>query len=111
MQSRWIMFVETEVFTSRVARFGLDGAIRRLQLELVQDPERGALDNGTGGLRKVRIPLDRGKSSGARVHYLWLEKRRRIYLIFLYRKDEQDSLTSDQKKALKALVQRIKNEA
>jgi Protein of unknown function (DUF1044). len=114
MQLGWITFVETDVFSSRVARFALESALHDLQLELVQDPERGALDAGTGGLRKIRMPIPgsaKGKSAGVRVHYLWLEHRRRIYLMFVYGKDDQDSLSIEQKRALKQVVQRIKDEA
>ena len=60
-----LTFVETEVFTRRVVRHGLEGALRQLQLELAGNPEAGDLEPATGGLRKVRIPdPGRGKASG-----------------------------------------------
>jgi hypothetical protein len=68
-----LIFVETGVFTKRVARLGLEEALRELQKELLQNPLGGDLDPGTGGLRKVRIPdpgRGKGKRGGARVHYL-----------------------------------------
>jgi len=114
MQSKRITFVETDVFSSRVARLSLESAVRDLQLELVEDPERGPLDAGTGGLRKMRMAVPgsaRGKSGGVRVHYLWLEHIDRIYLVFVYGKGEQDSLSAEQKTALKQIVQRIKDDA
>ena len=70
-----IMFVETRVFTRRVERLGLEGALKDLQEEILANPEAGRLDPGTGGLRKIRLPdKDRGKGKrgGARAHYLWL---------------------------------------
>jgi len=114
MRIEWITFVETDAFTSRIKRYGLESVLRDLQVELVEKPERGDLDTGTGGLRKIRMAdpaRSKGKRGGVRVHYLWLPHRRRIYLIFAYGKDEQESLTSDQKDVLKKVVQRIRREA
>ena len=108
-----LTFVETQVFTRRVVRHGLEGALRQLQLELAGNPEAGDLEPATGGLRKVRIPdpsRGKGKRSGARVHYLWLPHRRVIYLIFVYSKDEAEALTEGQRKALRSIVERIKLE-
>ena len=108
-----LTFVETEVFTRRAVRLGLEPALRRLQLELAANPEAGALEPGTGGLRKVRIPdpsRGKGKRGGARVHYLWLPHRHPIYLVFFYSKDEAESLGADQRKALRAIMERIKQE-
>lgn len=50
------MFVETKVFTRRIAALGLEVPLHDLQLELLKRPAAGALDPGTGGLRKVRMP-------------------------------------------------------
>jgi hypothetical protein len=107
-------FVETEVFTRRISRFRLEEELRVLQVDLLQDPQAGALDPGTGGLRKVRMGASvrgKGKRSGARVHYLFLPKLSRIYLIFVYGKDEQDTLTPSQKTQLRAVVEDIKRKA
>ena len=106
-------FVETDLFTRRVVRLNLEEALRRLQIELAVNPEAGDLDPGTGGLRKVRMadPVrGRGKRGGARVHYLWVPQRRLIYLVFVYTKHEADTLSADQKKAVRAVVERIKRE-
>jgi hypothetical protein len=106
-----LIFVETAVFTKRVARLGLEEALRELQKELLKNPLGGDLDPGTGGLRKVRMPdpgRGKGKRGGARVHYLWLPHVERIYLLFVYSKDEGDALSNEQKKALKSVVKAIK---
>ena len=44
------------------------------------------------------------------MHYLWLPHRRLVYLVFVYSKDEAEALSADQRKALRAIVQRIKQE-
>lgn len=106
-----LTFVETTVFTKRITALGLEGSLRALQIALLQNPEAGHVEPGTGGLRKIRLgDPTRGKvkRSGARVHYLWLSDRGRIYLIYVYGKNESSGLTADQKKQLNAVVVQIK---
>jgi hypothetical protein len=108
-----VAFVETTFFTRRITALGLEGPLRQLQLELLGNPEAGAVDPGTGGLRKVRMPdpsRGKGKRGGARVHYLWLPAASIVYLVFVYTKDELATLTPDQKRQLKSTVQAIKHE-
>ena len=109
-----VTFVETAVFTARLERLGLEAPFRLLQLLLWEDPEAGALDPGTGGLRKVRLGdpgRGIGKRGGARVHYLWLPGRRTIYFLWVYGKHQQDALSSRQKAVLRALAGSIRAEA
>ncbi len=79
----------------------------------MENPEAGALDPGTGGLRKVRIAdpaRGKGKRSGGRVHYLWLPEASVVYMLSVYSKDELDTLTTKQKQALRLVVEAIKRE-
>jgi len=108
-----LAFVETTAFTRRVGEQGLEEDLRELQQELLRNPEKGALDPGTGGLRKVRMRIratGKGKSSGARVHYLYLPSDQIIYLIFLYSKGDQATLTPEQKKQLRSVAEEFKRE-
>ena len=105
--------METHSFTRRIERLGLEEDLRYLQEELLANPEAGDTDAGTGGLRKIRMAASnrgKGKRSGARVHYLWLSAHRVLYLLFVYGKDEQDTLEATQKKQLRGIVDRIKAE-
>src|SRR5258708_2277232 len=106
-----LTFVETSVFTKRISALGLEESLRGLQLALLHNPEAGDVDLGTGGLRKIRLgdpTRGKGKRGGARVHYLWLPHRGRIYLMFVYGKNEASTLTADQKKKLRGGVAKIK---
>src|SRR3990172_646808 len=108
-----LAFVESSVFTRRVSSLGLEEPLRELQAYLLEVPEAGDLDPGTGGLRKGRIGgpgRGKGKRSGARVHYLWLPAVSLIYFLFVYSKDELDSLTKAQKQQLRFVVEAIKEE-
>jgi len=108
-----LTFIETTAFTRRIRDQGLEEDLRELQQELLRNPEKGALDPGTGGLRKVRMRVrstGRGKSSGARALYLYLPSDKIIYLIFLYLKGEQATLTAEQKKQLRSVAEAFKKE-
>jgi hypothetical protein len=110
---RLFTFVETTVFTKRVIALGLEEPLRNLQEGLLTNPEAGDLEPGTGGLRKIRMPdpgRGKGKRGGARVHYLWLKHRGRIYFIFVYGKNESARLTAEQKRQLRAIATRIKEQ-
>lgn len=63
-----------------MAEMGLgDSELARLQSLLLMDPEAGDVIQGTGGARKVRIPLEgRGKSGGGRVIYVDVVIREQI---------------------------------
>ena len=106
-----LTFVETTVFTRRISELGLEESLRRLQLDLLDNPEAGDVDPATAGLRKIRLgdpTRGKGKRGGARVHYLWLRDRGRIYLMYVYGKNEASGLTPEQKKQLRRIVLQIK---
>lgn len=108
-----LYFIETRVFTKRISALGLEENLRELQNALVDDPDAGDVDAGTGGLRKVRMRdrrRSKGKRSGARVHYLYLEAHSVVYLLFVYGKNERTTLTAWEKKELKAVVEAIRSE-
>lgn len=108
-----LTFIETHVFTRRVQALGLEAAVKGLQEELLANPEAGDVEPGTGGLRKVRLAdpsRGKGKRGGARVHYLWLNHKRRIYLIFVYGKNEATALSVDQKRQLREIATKIREE-
>jgi hypothetical protein len=110
----WVTFVETTAFTKRLAALGLEESLRELQLALLENPEAGDVEPGTGGLRKVRLSdpaRGKGKRGGARVHYLWLAHKSVIYLLFVYTKNEVSTLTADQKRQLREIVTLIKQTA
>lgn len=105
-------FVLTRAFDRSWTDMGLgDDELTELQLLLVNDPEAGDVIQGTGGARKVRIPLEgRGKSGGGRVIYVDVVVREIIYLLMAYPKNVQTDLTPDQKKAVKKAIDAIKEE-
>ncbi|SDO10244.1 RelE toxin of RelE / RelB toxin-antitoxin system [Halomonas shengliensis] len=109
--SHAIEFIETPTFTRQIQAIATDDEFKELQRTLIAQPDKGDLIQGTGGLRKIRMPLGhQGKSGGARVIYL-LATAERIYLILAYPKSVKDSLSLAEKAALKNLTRQLKGEA
>jgi hypothetical protein len=101
------------MFTARVRNLLDEETYRRLQQELLADPDRGDVIPGCGGLRKARVSQagrGKGKRGGARVIYLNIPEANRIYMLTVYGKDEQEDLTSDQKKVLRAIAEEVRAE-
>lgn len=104
--SKSLTFIETEVFTRQIVKLVGDETYSKLQNELVENPTKGKVIQGTGGLRKVRMAArGKGKRGGARVIYYFVQLDDTIYMIYVYDKGEAEDLTSDQKKTLKVLAE------
>ena len=101
------LFVELTSFRSAWKEMNLtDEDLRRLQEELLTNPEVGAVMRGTGGVRKMRFAFENsGKSGGARVIYVDFEVREKLYLLTAYPKSEKDNLSKAERNELKQLVQ------
>ena len=106
-------FIEVPLFSKRWAEIGLgDDELLALQIMLLKDPTSGPGMEGTGGIRKVRFPLEnKGKSGSVRVCYTDFEEYEVTYLITAFTKDEQENLTKSEKNVLKKLVKSLKEEA
>ncbi len=67
---------------------------------------------GLGGVRKLRFASKgRGKSGGFRVIYDVLTESQPILALLIYGKNEQDDLSSAQRKAVAALAAEMKQGA
>jgi len=105
-------FIEVPTFTRKWKELGLtDDNLRELQKILLEDSKAGDVIQGTGGLRKIRIPMyNTGKRGGGRVIYVDIEFKETIYFINVYTKNEKDDLTEEEKRAFKAVVKILKEE-
>lgn len=81
---------------------------------IAANPQGGDLIQGTGGLRKLRIPLrGRGKRGGGRVITFFCDNDMPVFLIAAYAKNDQKDLDQKdldqkQRKAAKALTDAIR---
>ena len=105
-------FKEVPSFTKKWESLGLtDDDLRRLENILLKDPKTGDVIKGTGGIRKIRIPMKgNGKRGGGRVIYIDIEIKECIYLLNVYAKNEQIDITESQKIELKNMVTILKEE-
>lgn len=104
-------FIEVPLFTRRWSEIGLtDVELFQLQIAILKDPEAGPVMEGTGGIRKVRFPLEhRGKSGSVRVCYVDFAEFEITYLITAFTKNEQENLTDAEKNVLRKLVKALHN--
>ena len=109
-----MVFIESAVFTRRLRELAGDKAedvLNAIQDDLVANPRRGSVVQGSGGIRKARTGNPRrgkGKRGGLRYWYLFLERRDHIHLLILLDKDEQEDLGSQQRATLRRMVAELK---
>jgi hypothetical protein len=85
--------------------------LNAIQSDLAQNPDRGAMVRGLGGVRKARIAnpgRGKGKRGGYRYLYLHLENKQHIHLLILLDKNEQEDAGEEQRKQTRDWVRHIK---
>lgn len=99
-------FIETPIFTELVTESLSDAKYSELQHMLILRPDAGRLIRGSRGLRKLRWRTEHGgKRGGLRIIYYWYASDETVYMLFMYRKNEQEDLTPRQIKVLSELVE------
>ena len=106
-------FIEFPVFTRRLhvlAEEHADKVLLTIQNDLIQNPTRGKVVQGTAGVRKSRAAdptRGKGKRGGSRYLY-YIERDGQIFLLFIFDKNEQGDLTKEQRKTLAAQIRELK---
>ncbi len=99
-----MIFIETSIFTKEIERLIPDEDYRMLQTAIMFRPDAGQLIRGGAGLRKIRWSLPgKGKRGSLRVIYYW-DPPDTIFMLFPYKKNDQENLTPEQLKLLRSLV-------
>jgi len=99
-----MVFIETSIFTREIQRFLPDESYRMLQSVLMLRPDAGSVIRGSGGLRKIRWGLPgSGKRGALRIIYFWSPPDT-IFMLFPYRKTDQEDLTREQLKLVREMV-------
>lgn len=105
-----LTFVESPIYSHQIDDLLDHDEHLLLQDALLERPEAGDLIPGSGGLRKLRWSIaGSGKRGGIRVIY-YLYHRDTAYMLFAYRKNQQENLKPDQLKQLKRLIETYTHE-
>lgn len=101
--------IETPIFTKRAdALLSREERAELIRL-LAENPRRGDVIPGLGGVRKMRFAASgMGKRGGYRVIWYVTDEETPVIALLLYGKNEQVDLTPEQKKAVLALAEQIK---
>ncbi len=100
---------ETPLFMAQAAKLFSEEERVAIIIFLATNPEAGDVIQGTGGVRKVRVPASgRGKRGGARVIYYFHSAAIPLYALAVYAKNVKADLSSDEKKALAALARTLR---
>jgi hypothetical protein len=100
-----IIFIETPEFVRKFDRLATQDEMMALQDELIADPHRGRLVQGTGGARKIRMRVrGSGKSGGARVIYYFVDLRGEVWFLDVYVKSGKSSLSESEKQSLRDFI-------
>lgn len=108
------LIIQTRAFTKSINKLIdskklLHEDFEAFKKKLMENPEEGDLIIGTGGVRKTRLKsAGKGKSGGFRVCYFDHPNNEELFLILIYQKNEQETLSAEEKKALKELTDSIK---
>lgn len=102
-------FSEFPAFTKRLlalAKERADDVLLEIENDLIENPERGPVIEGTAGVRKARVgdPTPGKGKSGFRYMYYYIEQDGQVFLLMIFSKNEQADLTSSQKKILKQAI-------
>lgn len=85
-----ITIVETSFFTRRVEKLLTADEYQAFREELSNKPQMGAVIRGSGGVRII---------------YYWAASETTILMLMVYAKNEQDTLTKEQLRVLKKVVE------
>jgi len=109
-----LRFIELKPFAAGWKELRLDDDdLLALQTAIMLNPRAHPVVTETGGLRKMRFApprWKRGKRGAVRVCYVFLQDYGTVLLVIVYPKGEKDTLTRDEKKQIRSLIQRIERE-
>lgn len=97
-------FYKSPTFARQASELDAWAEVDELKKRLARDPLIGDVMQGTGGLRKVRMPLPgRGSRGGGRVIYFQIVEPASILLLALYAKSDMEDLDHEDRASLMRL--------
>jgi mRNA-degrading endonuclease RelE of RelBE toxin-antitoxin system len=106
-----IRIIYTSVYLRSLKELPPDAKIEEAEREIAERPLKFPVISGTGGARKARVAIgNRGKRGGGRVIFVYVQDNADIYLLEAYAKNQQEDLSSQDKKTLRILVNKLREE-
>ena len=104
-----MQIVRTGLYLRQMKRLGASSTdMGRLEAEIAVNPQAGDVIPGLMGLRKIRFALgNKGKRGGGRAVYFLMVSDDVAVMIFAYAKSAQEDLTTEQRKAVLALLKEM----
>ena len=108
------LFIQTAIFSDALDALIAGNKLlivdyEELESLLSKNPELGNLIKGAGGLRKIRLKSSsKGKRGGFRVCYFDFPEGEQLFFIVIYGKNEQETISKEDKDFFKKLIQKIK---
>lgn len=100
----------TNVYLKRARRLLSPAEQDAFHRHVAAHPDGGDIVAGTGGVRKVRWGMaGQGKRGGVRALHLYLRHKDTVWMLDIYAKREKADLTPDDVRAIRRLVQAIKD--
>lgn len=99
-------FIETNEFIRKWEQLGFtDEDLRKLENNILENPQIGKVIKGTGKLRKMRFSFEgRGKRGSARVCYVDFFLHDTVYMITVYAKNEKENLSQKERNDIKKAI-------
>ncbi len=102
-------FVYTTVYERNVGKILTALERKAAESYIAGNPTFHPVIPGTGGIRKARVArTGMGKRGGARIAFYYWQVAGTIFMLTVYAKGDQEDLSADEKKQLKALVEMLK---
>ena len=112
MSKPYLTVIEAPVYTVKAKKLLTE--LQRVEIITIvaQEPEIGEILTGTGSVRKFRYASKqgKGKSGGARIIYLALMGKDRVYLLDIFAKNEKENIYQAEKNELAKIVKFMKGE-
>ena len=103
-------FIQTHEFSRKWDELGfVDNDLRRIENDILENPDHYPIMRGTGGLQKARAAYENsGKSGGARACFIDIPTSETVYLITVFGKKEKVNLSFQERNQIKKVIEDLK---
>ena len=107
------VFIQTPIFSNSLDKKEAGHVLEEIEEKILKNPECGDIVQGCGGVRKLRVKdpkRGKGTRGGLRILFLDLPHKGRVYLVYLYGKDETEDINQEEKRQIREIAAYLKGE-